>query len=184
MASVSGGELAKALNISEGAVRKLKASRLQGAMLADGRFDLDRAKALYAANVDPAMQRDRPARPAAAAASSSGNADADAGPGLPTAGGPDQNKARAILTTEKAIRERIKRKKDEGNSIERGPALTLVQTLARTFRDGILGFTDKHYTEIAAELGVEDVFLVYQVLDKYQRRYIEKTLDAIKTQVL
>lgn len=182
MPSVSGRELAKALGVSEGAVRKLKGTRLAGAMSADGRFDLDRAKALYAANVDPAMQRDKPSRAAPAAAA---GADAvDAGPGLPTTGGPDQNKARAILTTEKAIRERIKRKKDEGNSIDRGPASTLVQTLARTLRDGILGFTDKHYAEIASELGIEDVFRVYQVLDKYQRRYVEKTLEAIKVDVL
>lgn len=59
-----------------------------------------------------------------------------------------------------------------------------MQTLARTLRDGILGFTDKHYTEIASELGIEDTFKVYEVLDRYQRKYVEKTLAMIKTDVL
>lgn len=152
MAAVSGRELAKALNVSEGAIRKLKAGRLAGAMTADGRFDLDRARALYA-DVNPAMRRDRPGAPAPAApASTSGNADADPGGTLPAGGGSQETKARAILVTEKALRERIKRRKDEGSTIEKEKTLVLVQSLARTFRDSLLSFTDQTYAQLAAEL--------------------------------
>lgn len=176
MKGVSGRKVGEALGISEGAVRKLKASRLKEAMYADGSFDLAKAKAAYARNVDPAMQRDRPA--AAAPSSDSSVGDADAGTALPSKG-PDQNKARAVWTTEKALRERIKRRKDEGAVIEREKTLTLVQTLARSFRDGLLGFTDKHHTQIASELGV-DAHLVYQVLDRHLLKYLARAVDKIE----
>lgn len=167
MPGVSGRELAKALGVSEGAVRKLKGGRLAGALLKDGTFDLDRAKALYA-DVNPAMRRERPASaPAAGVVSQNGDTGLpDAGAALPAGGASQEGKARAVLITEKALRERIRRRKDEGTSIDKPATETAVQTMARLFRDSALLMTDKYYTQIAAELGYEDTFRLYQVLDK------------------
>ncbi|KQP62153.1 hypothetical protein [Methylobacterium sp. Leaf112] len=179
MAGVSGRQLGKILGMSEGAVRKAKATRLAGAVLPDGSFDVEKAKALYASNTDPAMQRDRPSAPAPAAV---GGAPADPSPVSmgPTA---DINKVKTAHLVEKYRREKIKREKDEGASIGKLSTTGLVQTLARSFRDGSLQFTDKFYAQIAAELGLDDAFKVYEVLDKYQRKHVEQHLDTIKTEI-
>ncbi|WP_210168835.1 hypothetical protein [Methylobacterium sp. Leaf100] len=159
-------------------MRKLKDTRLVGAKLPGGLFDPDKAKALYSANVDRAMQRERPGAQTAVAAHAS-DAEPSASMPAPAAAGPDVTKARAFWTFEKAKREQIKRKKDEASSIERAPTLALVTTLARAFRDGLFGFIDRHYAEMAAELGV-DPHVLYEVLTRYLRRYVETSIDRIK----
>lgn len=58
-----------------------------------------------------------------------------------------------------------------------------MQTLARDFRDGLLGFADKYHAEMATELGV-DAFELYRILDVYMRRHCEKTIERIKTERL
>ncbi len=94
MAGVSGRALAKLLGISEGAVRKIRDTRLAEAKLPGGLFDPERARAHYPANVDKAMQQERPSTHAATSSPAPA-----AGPavvmGRPEAAGPDVNKARA-----------------------------------------------------------------------------------------
>ena len=95
----------------------------------------------------------------------------------------DVNKARAFQILESAKITQIKRRKLEGTAIERGPTKALVQTLARTYRDGLFGFADKSHAQMAAELGV-DPFKLYSVLDAAMRRYIEGTIDRIKSDII
>lgn len=178
MAGVSGRQLATILNISEAAVRKAKGTRLAGAVLPDGSFDVEKAKSLYVRNTDPAMQRDRPV----AAPRDPGVVPSDATP-VSTGPGTDINKVKTAHLVEKYRREKIKREKDEGASLVKAPSIGLVQTLARSFRDGSLQFTDKFYAQIAAELGIADSFRVYEVLDKYQRKHVAAHLDTIKTDI-
>lgn len=59
--------------------------------------------------------------------------------------------------------------------------MALVQTLARTFRDSLLSFTDQFYAQLAADLEYPDAHRLYEALDRFQRGYIEKTLGAIRT---
>ncbi|KQO85930.1 hypothetical protein [Methylobacterium sp. Leaf91] len=182
MAGVSGRALAKLLGISEGAVRKIRDTRLAGAKLPGGLFDPERARALYASNVDKAMQRERPSTNTAVSSPAPA-----AGPaavmGRPEVAGPDVNKARAAWTMEKARREQIKRKVDEKSVIERAPAVTLVQALAREFREGLFRFPDKHAATMAAELGVDEHAL-YECLQKHFRAYLEKDIARVKAEVL
>lgn len=180
-AGVSGRQLASILGLSEGAVRKAKATRLKGALLPDGSFDVDRARALYATNTDPSMQRTRPSTHTAVSGHAVDAAPNAIPPSVPA--GPDYNRARTFLVLENAKIAQVKRKKAEGSSIEKAPTEALVQTLARTFRDAQLGFTDKHYSQIASELGV-DPFRCYEVLEKYQRLYVEHHIARIKTEVM
>ncbi|MEE8629699.1 MULTISPECIES: hypothetical protein [Methylobacterium] len=185
MPGVSGHQLAKILGISEPGVRKAKAGRLKAALLADGTFDVEIAKRLYAANTDPSKKRDRPAPagatpPSSALAANAAPAD-EAPASLPAPAGPDVNKARAFKILEEAKITQIKRKKLEQTAIDRAATVTLVQTLARSFRDGLLGFTDKHYAQIAMELGA-DPHLTSQVLDKYLLRYLEKAVHGIQVE--
>lgn len=85
--------------------------------------------------------------------------------------------------TEKALTARIVRRQKEKSVIDKPGTETAVQTLARLFRDSALLFTDKFYTQIAAELGYEENFKLYQVLDKYIRKNVEDNIDSIKVAI-
>lgn len=188
MAGASNRGLAAILGISEGAVRKARAGRLKGAVLPDGTLDVEKAKRLYAGNTDPLKQRDRPqlrTPPPAAAAPDPGPGSGPAieVPPAPASANPDVNKARAFKIFEEAKITQIKRRKLEGTAIEKAPTKALVQTLARTYRDGLFGFADKSHAQMAAELGV-DPFKLYSVLDAAMRRYVEGTIDRIKAEII
>lgn len=187
MAGISGRKLAEELGISEGAVRKARATRLKGAVLPDGTYDLEKAKALYARNTDPAMQRPRASAPPPVASAPAGDSPVpEAGrPTAAPAANADYGKVRTALTYEQVLIAQVKRKKAQGTAIERVPTLTAAQTLSRMFRDGALGFTDKYHTQIAAELGLQDhTDTVYEVLNRYMRLYVQSHIAKVKNELL
>lgn len=181
---LSNRKFAALAGVSEGAVRKARADRIASAILADGTIDPDRALALWGKHTDPAKQRK--ASPPAADTSAM-DEPAVEGP-TPKADG-NMNKARSMLTAEKALRERIKRKKDELSVIDRSATIAATQTLAREFRDGLLGFPDMHYAQMASELLVDpvtgkvDPHSMYEVLSAHLRKHLEKSIEKIKVEV-
>src|SRR5690554_5762194 len=114
MSGISNRALAKLSGDSEGAGRRARAARSAGAILPDGKIDAARAQAMWKGNTDPAKQRKAPA----ADVSMPDEPIAPAGP-ADNKGGAQMNVARAMLTIEKARREKIKRQKDEGSAIDR-----------------------------------------------------------------
>lgn len=183
---LSNRKFAELAGVSESAVRKARQDRIVGAILPDGTIDPGRALELWGKNTDPSKQR----QPAPPSPQSSGTLpDKSDASGL-KGSGPDTNIARAVLIAEKAMREKIKRKKEEGSSLERAPSLAKVQTLARDLRDSFMGFPDKYHAQIAAEIEVDpvtgkvDVYSVYAALTKYQRDHLEKQVDKIKDDIL
>jgi hypothetical protein len=144
---LSNRKFADLAGVSESAVRKARTERIVGAILPDGTLDPDKALALWGRNTDPSMQRKL--------APITDVADTLEPTPIHTTASGGTAKARDLLIVEKALRERIKRKKDEESVIERAPTAAMVQTLAREFRDGFMGFPDKYHSQIAAELDVD-----------------------------
>lgn len=179
---LSNRKFAELAGVSESAVRKARQERIAGAVLPDGTIDPDRALQLWGKNTDPSMQR-LPTPP------SSGKATDTTDASLKQASGPDVSIARAALIIEKAKREQIKRKREENSTVERLPTAALVQTLAREFRDGFMGFPDKYHAQIASELVVDpdtlqvDPHSMYEALAKYQRLHLTTVIDKIKVEV-
>lgn len=185
---LSNRKFAALAGVTESAVRKAKLERIAGAVLADGTIDADLALKLWGKNTDPSKQRKDPP-PASSTSKVDATAAPDAG-NLKPASGPDVSIARAALVIEKAKREQIKRKKDEGSVIERRPSLAKVQTLARDIRNSFMGFPDKYHAQIASEIEVDpvtgkvDVYSVYAALAKYQRKHLEDQVAKIQDDIL
>jgi hypothetical protein len=157
MRAASNRALARALGVSETAVRKAeKAGRIRRA--GDGSWEVERVRAAWGANTDVAQQRAtapglRPVPEAAVGAVR--DTLRDHGESVPAGGGMTFLQARTANEVLKAQERKLRLGRLKGELVDRARTTALVFRLARAERDAWLRWPARVAATLAAELGVE-----------------------------
>lgn len=171
MRTTSNRALAKALGVSETAVRRAeRAGRI--AREEDGAWDLARVRAAWQRNTDAAQQRQTPPRLRPVPEEAVGAVrDTLREQGLPAAGGMTFLQARTANEVLKAQERKLRLQQLKGELVDRARAVTLVFRLAREERDAWAGWPARVAALIAAELGT-DVHALQTTLDRHVREHL------------
>lgn len=179
MRTASNRALARALGVSETAVRKAeKAGRIRRA--GDGSWDVDRVKAAWGANSDLAQQRPpspglRPVPGAAVGAVR--ETLREQGESVPAAGGGMTFlQARTANEVLKAQERKLRLGRLKGELVDRARTTALVFRLARAERDAWLQWPARIAATLAAELGVE-AHAMQTVLERSLREQLEQLAE-------
>ena len=177
MRTASNRALARALGVSETAVRKAeKAGRIRRA--GDGSWEVDRVKAAWGANTDVAQQRApspglRPVPEAAVGAVR--ETLRDHGESVP-AGGMTFLQARTANEVLKAQERKLRLGRLKGELVDRARTTALVFRLARAERDAWLQWPARIAATLAAELGVE-AHAMQTVLERSLREQLDELAE-------
>jgi hypothetical protein len=157
MRAASNRALARALGVSETAVRKAeKAGRIRRA--GDGSWEVERVRAAWRANTDAGQQRAtapalRPVPEAAVGAVR--DTLRDHGESVPAGGGTTFLQARTANEVLKAQERKLRLGRLRGELVDRARTSALVFRLARQERDAWITWPARIAATLAAELGVE-----------------------------
>ncbi|MEG3639296.1 elements of external origin [Magnetococcus sp. PR-3] len=174
----SNSALARAIGVSEGAVRKAeKTGRISRD--ADGVWDLEEVSKQWKQNSDPAKKRGTPKsnlKPVPVSAQQVVNDTLAQQSASPSGGPPSYAQAKTADMALRAQLRKIELEEKKRSLIDREKVLSHVFKNARQFRDAWQNWPSRVASRMAAELGVDD-HQMHLCLERYVREHLEEISD-------